>query len=217
MFPPLEQAAKELGWRLNAWTKSACPMADVTSFGNQRNRAFTECDEFRDTIIQRVLDRRPELVVIASFYARGQRVVSRATDEILAPKATRPVVAAGLRATVQRLIEAGIPVLLVVDNPPSPFDPPTCLAEKARVRPCTFKRPPVLGPERLVADQVDEVQLLDFTDQICGRRRCSPVSGDILIYRDANHLTKTFALTLTPRFASVLSDLAPGSGGAAGH
>jgi len=207
MFPPIEQAAKAQGWKLNHWTKSSCPVADVTSYNTQRNRAFTECDEFRDLIIQRVLDRKPELVVIASAYARRQQVVDRTTDEILDPKATRPVVAAGLQTTVERLLDAGIPVLLVVDNPQSPFDPPTCLAEKARVRPCTFKRPPVFGPERLVADALDEVQLLDFTDQICGMRRCSPVAGDTLVYRDASHLTKTFALQLTPRFESVLSGL----------
>lgn len=60
-----------------------------------------------------------------------------------------------------------------------------------------------------VAEGLANVRLLDFTGQICGKRRCSPVSGNILVYRDTNHLTKTFAQTLTPRFESVLSDLAP--------
>ena len=207
MFPPLESAAKAQGWRLNHWSKSSCPVADVTSYNTQRKRAFTECDEFRDMIMQRVLDRKPDLVVMASAYSRRQQVVDRASDELLDLRATRPVVAAGLRTSVQRLLDAGIPVLLVVDNPASPFDPPTCLAEKARVRPCTFKRPRVTGPEHLVADSLDNVRLLDFVHQICGKRRCSPVHGDVLVYRDPNHLTKTFALTLTSRFESALSEL----------
>jgi peptidoglycan/LPS O-acetylase OafA/YrhL len=207
MFPPLEAAAESRGWRLNHWSKSSCPVSDVTSYNTQRRRAFTECDEFRDMIIQRVLNRKPDLVVIASAYARRQQVVDRTTDEVLGPTETRPVVAEGLRIIVERLIAAGIPVLLVVDNPASPFDPPTCLAEKARVRPCTFARPSIAGPEHLVAEEVDKVRLLDFTDEICGQRRCSPVKGSILVYRDSNHLTKTFALTLTPSFSKVLSEL----------
>jgi peptidoglycan/LPS O-acetylase OafA/YrhL len=205
MFPPLEQVAKQLGWRLNNWTKSACPLADVTAYTSQRQRKFSECDEFRTQIIDQVVSERPDVVVIANLYSRAQRVYDRGTGALLDAAVSRPLLAAGLRATVRRISDAGIAVLLVVDNPASPFDPPTCLAEKARVRPCTFKRPQFRGPESGAAEGLENVQLLDFTDQICGKRRCSPVSGDILVYRDNNHLTKTFALTLTPRFASVLS------------
>ncbi len=34
-----------------------------------------------------------------------------------------------------------------------------------------------------------------------------PVWRDILVYRDTNHLTKTYALTVTPRFIRELEAL----------
>jgi len=179
-----------------------------------RARAFTECDEFRSQILERVVEARPDLVVMANIYTPEQQVHDRSTGDLLDRRASRRVILDGLRSTLGRLGQAGIPVLLVVDGPASPFDPPTCLADKGRVRPCTFRRPTFTGPEWDAADGFDHVRLLEFTDEVCGAKRCSPVHGRILVYRDTNHLTKTFVLTLTPRFESALAQ-APGGQGAA--
>ena len=204
LFPPMQRVADRLGWRLNNWTKSACSVSDVTSFNRSRQRVFTECDEFREGILDRVEAARPDVVVISEAVARGRRVVDRSTGNMLSPRESRAEIEAGMRSVLERLTGAGIDVILAVDPPVAPFDPPTCLADKAAVRPCTFPRPRRGGSERAAAAGIDGVRFLDYVDELCGPRRCSPVLGDILVYRDTNHLTKTFALTLAPRLGRLL-------------
>lgn len=204
LFPPMQRVAERLGWRLNNWTKSACSVSDVTTFNRSRQRVFTECDEFRDGILDRVEAARPDVVVISEAVSRGRRVVDRDTGKLLSARESRREITEGMRTVLQRLTGAGIDVILAVDPPAAPFDPPTCLADKAAVRPCTFPRPRRGGTERRAAAGIDRVHLLDYVAEICGPRRCSPVLGDILVYRDTNHLTKTFALTLAPRLGHML-------------
>jgi len=39
---------------------------------------------------------------------------------------------------------------------------------------------------------------VDLTRYMCGARRCFPVVGGALVYKDDNHLTLAFAKTLGP-------------------
>ncbi len=187
MFPPLEKAANQLGWQLNNWTKSGCSVADVTVWSPSRERAFTECDDFRDMILERVVTERPDAVVISFASRSSRRVVDRQSGEVL-----------------ERLSTAEIPVILVVDPPIAPFAPPTCLAEEAAVAACTFDAPSSPSDEVVAAEGLEGVELISFTDQFCRRRTCSPVWRNVLVYRDTNHLTKTYALTLAPQFTDAL-------------
>jgi hypothetical protein len=42
------------------------------------------------------------------------------------------------------------------------------------------------------------VRLVDLNRFICDRRRCYPVVGGALVYKDQHHLTAVFATTLGP-------------------
>ncbi len=57
-----------------------------------------------------------------------------------------------------------------------------------------------------------DVVLVDFTDVYCDARECRPVIGGVTVYRDADHLTDTFAGTLAPFVANAVAPLLrPGS------
>ncbi|WP_235738905.1 acyltransferase family protein [Nocardioides alcanivorans] len=172
MFPPLEKAANQLGWQVNNWTKSGCTVADVTLWAPSRERAFTECDEFREMILDRVVEERPDAVVI-SFATRSNRRVVGDDGDRLDGATSRDQSIAGLRSVLTRLTDEGIPVLLVVDNPIAPFAPPTCLAEEAAVEPCTF-RARGSSQEVAAAEGIEGVTLLRPSERICKGRQCSP-------------------------------------------
>ncbi len=55
-------------------------------------------------------------------------------------------------------------------------------------------------PEALAAQQLHSprVQVIDLTRFFCDTPKCYPVIGGALVYRDADHLTRTFAATLGP-------------------
>ena len=53
------------------------------------------------------------------------------------------------------------------------------------------------------------VRLLDFNRFICGARRCFPVVGGALVYKDQHHLTAVFATTLGPYLRRAVDRVLP--------
>nr|WP_301539746.1 acyltransferase family protein [Nocardioides sp. zg-DK7169] len=204
VFPGLEVAARAEGWQLWSWTKSACPVADVTKLDRALGRAFEECDTFREAILDEVVEASPDLVVLG-MASDNVRVVDRGSGEQLDARASREAVVAGLRSTVQRLTDAGVPVLMVADLPAARVSPPSCLVETGRVADCLVPARRGVRVEKAALAGIDGAELLDLRRGVCRDRVCTPVRGDTLVYRDTNHITRTYALTLAPRFRAVLA------------
>jgi SGNH domain (fused to AT3 domains) len=209
VFPGLEVAAKAEGWRLWAWSKSACPIADVTKFDGALGRAFEECDTFRSAIIEEVIAADPQVVVLG-MASDGVRVVDRETGDLLDVRDSRPVLVEGLRRTVERLTDAGIRVVMVADLPTAKVSPPSCLVETARVADCLVTARRGVRVEQAALDGLEGVEILDLRDEVCRQRVCTPVQGGTLVYRDTNHITRTYALTLAPRFRELLAERGTG-------
>ncbi|WP_109508470.1 acyltransferase family protein [Nocardioides speluncae] len=210
MFPPLERAARKLGWRLTSWTKNGCPMPDVTLHNPLHRRPYRECDQFRSAILDRIIEADPDLVFIGSDIGSEPRAVhDRETGEVVARDASYQLIEEGMRRTVSRLTDTGIEVVYMVDPPGSPFSPPSCLAESGEVAECRFDLPESHGRERETLRGTSGVRFLDVVRRICEADLCTPVDGDILIYRDKHHLTRTFALTFTSQVEELLE---PSSG-----
>jgi hypothetical protein len=59
------------------------------------------------------------------------------------------------------------------------------------------------------------VNVIDMTKTVCpDDGRCPAVIGNVLVYRDGSHLTRTFADSAEPQFAA---ELARATDGAFGH
>jgi hypothetical protein len=48
------------------------------------------------------------------------------------------------------------------------------------------------------------VDVVDLTDRFCGPDRCPAVIGNVAVYRDNNHVTDTYARSLTPYLGAAL-------------
>jgi len=209
VFPGLDVAAKAEGWRLWAWSKSACPIADVTKFDGALDRAFEECDAFRTAIIDEVIAAEPELVVLG-MSSNGVRVIDRDSGDLLGARDSRPLLVEGLRRTVDRLTDAGIRVVMVADLPTAEVSPPSCLVETGRVSECLVTARRGVRVEQAALAGLAGVELFDLRDGVCRQRVCTPVQqGGTLVYRDTNHITRTYALTLAPRFRALLAGSDP--------
>jgi hypothetical protein len=104
------------------------------------------------------------------------------------------------------VLDRGIPVITVVDNPVWETDPNKCLRTRD-VAECDGDRSEVLvedDPLRDAAAGLETVSLLDFTEVFCGDETCAPVVGGANVYRDQDHLTVTFADTLAPWYAEAI-------------
>ena len=80
---------------------------------------------------------------------------------------------------------------------------PECLGENEDTPDvCGGQYEDVLGRDGAIrtaaAEMADTVTLVDMNDGLCTTRYCSPIVGNVVVYRDQNHLTTVYAKTLSP-------------------
>src|SRR5699024_2537777 len=107
-----------------------------------------------------------------------------------------------------RITRAEIPVVGVRDNPwlwgPEMRDPLDCLAATDDDIGCGRDRADALDPVDPAPAayaglaRADLVTLLDFTDLLCTDEVCPAEIGNVVVYRDSDHLTATYVRTMTP-------------------
>ena len=78
---------------------------------------------------------------------------------------------------------------------------PACLAAGDSPRECGTPRAEVLAPEDPAAPilaRLDRAWSIDLNDYICEERHCPAVVGNVIVYRDSNHLSVAYVDTLQP-------------------
>ena len=55
-FPALDALGREQHWRLVSLTKSGCPPAEATIWVGTFDRAYTECDAWREAAFKRIAE-----------------------------------------------------------------------------------------------------------------------------------------------------------------
>lgn len=71
---------------------------------------------------------------------------------------------------------------------------------------CALPREAALPYDQLVQSALNagdpNVRVIDLSDGFCDKTYCYGVAGNVIVYRDTNHLTWQYAETLTPRLWS---------------
>jgi hypothetical protein len=101
-------------------------------------------------------------------------------------------------------------ILMLGDTPDQKGDVPACLAENlSSVRQCLTPRdvsinPYVMDAEVTLATRY-EAMFEPTTDWVCSLDGCPVIVGNVLMYRDDNHLTTNAVLLLEPYLREVLT------------
>jgi peptidoglycan/LPS O-acetylase OafA/YrhL len=181
-IPAIEELALTHNWRVETHTKSACPLlvAPVVRDGGP----YTACYEWGQALLQHIGEEKPDLVIVAQ--AGGFRL----NDD------TQPKEAV-LARTWQAILDMDVPVAAIVDTPHHEVNPAECVE---RDRACASPRAEVLPDDVTRTAQAAEprVALIDMTDGVCDATICPMVIGNVMVWRDEHHLTKTYARTLAP-------------------
>lgn len=200
-FPALNKIAKKRDWRLVGLTKSACTPAEVKTYNPQLRREYGECDTWRKKTLQRIVKEDPSMVItgqqdVKTVMKSGRRLNKH--DSAVALEK-------GYAATLRTLKKHADTVITLADSPHPPKDIPVCVAKSMdHLTTCAFSErvgerfTPVT---KKVSRKVDGVQLLDATPRFCPDATCPAVIGDVLVYRNAGHITATYMRTLTPWLA----------------
>ena len=195
-FPALERIALRQRWRLVSLSKSSCSAADLPIHHDTLKREYTECTSFRRSALDRIERLRPALVVVGSSFNY---------DPIRpAPDLTGQWRAAWDR-TFDRLDRSGARVVAIADTPYMGGSVPECLAEPAsgaNIGRCTRTlRSSLRGPAQrrafLAYAGSGRAHIIDPTAWFCDDR-CPTVVGNVLVYRDSNHMTTAYSAALAP-------------------
>ena len=204
-FPALERLARVEHWKLITLTKSACSPADVTVFNPTFDRAYVECDTWRDAVFATIAADHPSLVVMAM-----SRTYTMVDGGSLPTVAQRPDLwNAAISRSLRRLEASADEVVLIGDTPRSKVDPPACLSRHLDdVLACATPSSKSLAVARTVADRtVAAAAGADFIDPspwICPSEPCPVVIGSYLVFRDNHHLTTAFSTALSRRLLDAL-------------
>ncbi|HEX7473915.1 MAG TPA: acyltransferase family protein [Candidatus Limnocylindrales bacterium] len=209
-FPALVRAALAHHWRLLSFTKSACTPADIAVWDPSLNREYSECDTWRANVLRRIASEHPALVVVST-----SRAYTLAIDGRSAPLAQHlPAMQAAITRTLHSLSAISRNVALIEDTPRSKFDPPVCLsAHMTDALACATPLAEAIDtPFRALetrAALAAQVALVDATAWICSSDPCPVIVGHVLVYRDAHHMTQTFAAALADYLVGALPAIGP--------
>jgi SGNH domain (fused to AT3 domains) len=118
--PAFEDLAAQRHWRLETLAKVTCPLQDLRITSPYLGREYTECEQWRSGILDRLQKERPQLVVLSMSRRYGADFGFTSYDQAWLDSLTRSV--AQLRNTGARVV-----VLGPIPDPHSAV--PACLSE----------------------------------------------------------------------------------------
>ena len=200
-FPAVAEAFDRPGWRLLVLTKSSCPMVDEPFFYERIGKEYTVCSSWRAHALEQVAKLKPDLVLLGTVDTNG----FSETQWIH-----------GTTRVLDVLSPAVGHVYLLRDTPRLPFDGPDCLAEHAGrpawldlQRACSASAEDAHGNQvyrwlSKAASRFANVSMLDMNASVCPGGVCSAERHGVVIFRDSQHLTGSFAASLGPALAQKL-------------
>jgi peptidoglycan/LPS O-acetylase OafA/YrhL len=201
-FPALNQLAEASGWRLLPLVKSNCSVPAAIERDNALERRYTECEEWKERAFAEIEALEPEVVVASSYDSK----------ELLEDDPVRAW-ADGWAESLNRLDESADRVYYMADSANPPGNTPDCLADHPEdATECTGSvEESTVNPDRRAA-AIQTVQeqtgatVVDPIPWLCDLERdaCPVIIGNLLVYRDANHLAARFVAELTPQVAAAI-------------
>jgi peptidoglycan/LPS O-acetylase OafA/YrhL len=213
-LPALRNAAQQKQWHLVTLFKAACPSVTVPVFNPNLGREEYECDRWRTRALAYIKDQKPSMVIISNATGYVKRPDGQDPYMRLPVEAWQQ----GTRSTLEALSGTAAAVVLLRDTPRPEIDVPTCLS-RSRSHPrlfpaslCNVERrkalPQFIWQAELAAGKgIPNLSIVDMTADFCGEDNCPPMLNGLVVYRDGNHMTSTFASSLGPELADKLGSI----------
>jgi peptidoglycan/LPS O-acetylase OafA/YrhL len=200
-FPAIEAVAIDRHWRLEVFVKAGCPSADVRI---EREWLDPECVSWREQVAARVQQIQPDLLIVGSTsYSPGGDDVGKDSDTVWRR---------GLTATLDTMRPSATQLLIIGDTPLPAHQVPNCVLKvPGNLHFCGQTRADGVNSSRLdlerqIAAEYDG-HFVSVTNWVCGTSFCPVVLGNVLVWRDNNHVSATMSRYLAPFMAAVLMPL----------
>src|SRR5699024_10208672 len=196
LLPALDAIGRERGVKIRTMLKASCPLRALDPAALEEAEPNEQaCGRWLDETFDRIAEEDPDAVLTTSTRPRGEDALGdHVPDDYI--------------GAFDRITAARIPVVGVRDNPwtwgPEVRDALDCRAESASELGSVRDRSDALDPIDPAPAAYpglarrDLVTLLDFTDLLCTDEVCPAEIGNVVVYRDSDHLTATYVRTMTP-------------------
>jgi hypothetical protein len=199
----LDALGKKYKWKLVTVTHGACQWTSTMTVKPAEKTAYTACHTWGQSALQTLLDLKPDVVMFSDHPDRG--ILSDPKSD----RHSRTVIGHGMVPYLQQVIDNGSVVIGIQESPRPHIDIPNCLAARGgSIAKCTvprrkavYRHTPVEAAISALKDKpkyADAARRFNLNNLICGPTQCRPVVGRVIVYRDSNHMTNTYTLTLKP-------------------
>jgi peptidoglycan/LPS O-acetylase OafA/YrhL len=197
MLPSFVKMAEEGKIYLIAQVKGGCAWS-TNPHPNPDRTIAEDCYEWRDSVNGWLAENADSIDLIVTAALAHPRPATGPKEQV-----------AGFAETWRTMIERGIPVVAIRDNPYQPADTNECLAKEATITAdsCALPRDkafPNYDPLIATAKQVEGSTLIDLTRFYCDDTTCPAVIGGVNVYRDRTHISKTYVTTMAPYIEEML-------------
>jgi len=208
-FPAFDNLANQYGWHLIPQAKATCPPINVTVYSPSLGGWYTGCNQWRAAVVARIQALHPALVVLG--FSREYGIPD---DHVVVDGAAWMQ---GLSSMMTTLRATGAQVVLMGDVPyPQTGLVPDCLsAHLTDAVACTLPKqypyynPSGVGQEEAVAAAAG-AGYVNTQPWFCYDLTCAVIVDNLLVYRDDNHITATYASWLTPVIGADLEEATDG-------
>jgi hypothetical protein len=174
--------------------KVTCPLMDLRITSPYLGREYTECEQWRTDILNRLQSERPRLIVVGMSRRYGADFGFTTYDAAWVD---------GLKRLVGRLRAMGSAVLVLGPIPDPRSTVPTCLSGHLDdATACSPLRSDAVNDAGIATEMAATTaaggQYADLTTLFCTAGRCPVIVGNNLVYRDDNHVTIEYAQALEP-------------------
>jgi len=209
-FPAIDNLASQQHVALVVTTKATCPPLEVSIFSPDLGRPYTECDKWRAAELQRMTTLRPAVVILG--FSREYGI---ADDHVVVDGPAWLSGLADMITTIER--DTGARVVVMGDAPYPQQSVPDCLSQHlADTAACAvpkhypFYNPDGIAQEKAVAASTG-AGYVDTDPWFCISTTCTVIVGNMLVYRDDNHITATYPNWLTPVIGAHLNAATDGA------
>lgn len=206
MLEPIEEIADEQNWQVISFLYAACAFG-IRDVDESRGIFYSqECRDWNDDVLDLIEDIDPDAVITI-----GTETAPADTDSP-ANAGKRERTLDGAERSLERLDEAGIPVVLIRDNPRFAFDSYQCAEQAERLAvDCSVTQRQALAATNPAESLVGaNVATIDLSEYYCPDRICPAVIGNVNVYTDDNHLSLVYAASLAPVLGQQILDALDG-------
>lgn len=180
-MPAIEILAEEMNFQIDLYSHDGCRF--TTEDPNPEFNYFTDaCLAWNKNLIEILKQDPPDLVFAPSTLNKREVIPQGFINQWIA-------------------LDGYTHIFGIRDNPRMNEPVPECLERVEDVSECSVARDEALSkvaPWNNTTGIPDNVYFADLSDYFCDEERCYSVIGNIIVYRDDNHITTEYMKTLAP-------------------